>query len=184
MIFSIAAMFIFTFIQISAVSTDVMNDNDDKNPRCVFKRIETLKPQKITEIEGSNQNNLFGVTGTDTWIYGDGTLEICQNPTITDDGGQNILAGFELWPDWLTFPDAFFRYSTDGGASWLPEDSATGWAFAEVGYITILPDIDYNGENGAFGTVLPIDQNNWITMNFPDMTDPEAVDAEWEASGW
>ena len=121
---------------------------------------------------------------TDTLIYDGIDEEIIQNPTITDDKGQKILIGFELWPDWLSYADPYFRYSNDGGVTWLPENSASGWRLTDNEYSTILPTIDFAGDRGAFGSVLPYDQNNWVTFEFPDIGNPDSAEGEWVANSW
>ena len=182
-IFSIALMFFITAIQISAVSTDVMNENDYKKPRCFFQKDYNFKPERLNKNLDPVNNQNFGILDTDMLIYGDFEESIIQNPTVTDNNGQDILIGFEFYPDWLSYADPYFRYSNDGGATWIPEESATGWGLSEIEYMSISPTIDFAGDKGAFGSVLPFDQNNWVTLNFPDIVNPDADD-EWISNGW
>lgn len=182
-VFSIVLMFFITAIQLSVISTSSINDNVSKKPRCIFQKIENFQPKKINKNLNSEIYPTKGMLETDTLIYGAFEESIIQNPSITDNNGQNILIGFEYWPDWLTLADPYFRYSTDGGITWLPEGSATGWSLSDTGYYSVLPTIDFSGEGDAFGSILPFEQNNWVTFNFPDMVDPEAED-EWTANGW
>jgi hypothetical protein len=168
-------------IGINAINTqNKSSDLDYDTPWCTFKKIETLQAQSLTN--SIKKFDVAGMTGSDTLIYGGGEM-ICQNPSITDNLAQGILLGFELWPDWVTPPDPYFRFSTDGGMTWLPEDSASGWNLAENGYDSILPVVDFAGDKGGFGSILPSFQNNWVTFNFPDITDPDAGD-EWLANSW
>jgi hypothetical protein len=182
-IFSIATMFIITFVQTSGISTSITDEKYTNNIGLKFKKIENINPIQLYEkpfiIEAKNSM----ILDTDTLIYGGTSGEIIQNPTITDNNGQNILIGFEVWPDWLSPADPFFRYSNDGGITWQPENNANGWSLSEVGYYSILPVIDFAGDIGAFGCILPIDQNNWVTFNFPSIIDPEYENG-WTANSW
>lgn len=182
-VFSIVLMFFITAIQLSVISTSSIKENESKKPRCIFQKAENIQPKKVYKNLNSKIHTNIGVLDTDTLIYGAFEESIIQNPSITDNNGQNILVGFEYWPDWLTLADPYFRYSNDGGATWLPEDSATGWNLADAGYFSVLPSIDFSGEGDAFGTILPYEQNNWVTFNFPDIVDPDA-EGEWIANGW
>jgi len=183
-IFSITLMFFFTAIQLSTVSTSSITDNVSQKPRCVFQKIENFQPTKIQKNLDSKIFQTKGILGTDSLIYGGVDELIVQNPTITDNNGQNILIGFEVMPDWLEPADPWFRYSNDGGVTWLPEDSANGWRLSDNEYYTILPTIDFADDKGGFGTILPYDQNNWVTFNFPDIVNPESEQGEWTANSW
>ena len=66
---SIVLMFFVSAVQISALSTEILNSKESIEPRCIFKKIETLPLQTISEKNNNDQYNAFGVTGTDTWIY-------------------------------------------------------------------------------------------------------------------
>jgi hypothetical protein len=183
-IFSITMMLIFTAIQISTASRSTTTNNMSVKPRCSFQMDENFQPQKINKNLNAEIYQTKGLLDTDTLIYDGVDTEIIQNPTITDNNGQTIVIGFEKWPDWLSYPDPYFRYSNDGGITWLPEDSATGWGLAEQDYQSILPVIDCSGDKGGFGSVLPYDQNNWITLNFPDLSNPDSETGEWLSNGW
>jgi hypothetical protein len=182
-IFSIAVMFIFTLVQISVISTKTTNYISTNSINSNFKKIQDIKSISLDKYLSSKDQMYSMNLDTDTLIYGGSGETIIQNPTITDNNGQNILVGFELMTDWLTPADPFFRYSTDGGETWLPEDNANGWSLSDFEYYTILPTIDYAGDRGAFGSVLPFDQNNWVTFNFPDIVDPDYNDG-WIANSW
>ena len=183
-IFSMTLMFFFTAIQLSTVSTSIINDNVTIKQRCVFQKIENFQPKRIQKNLNSETYQTKGILGTDTLIYGGADQEIIQNPTITDNNGQTILIGFELWPERFSYADPYFRYSNDGGVTWLPEDAASGWRLSDNEYYTILPTIDFAGDKGAFGSVLPYEQNNWVTLNFPDIGNPESESGEWTSNGW
>jgi hypothetical protein len=183
-IFSITLMFIFTAIQLSTVSTSTIADNVSIKPRCVFQKIENFQPQKINKNFDSEYYQTKGILSTDTLIFDGIDQEIIQNPTITDNNGQTILIGFELWPDSVSYADPYFRYSNDGGVTWLPEDSATGWSLTDNEYYTILPTIDFADDRGGFGSVLPYDQNNFVTIDFPDIGNPDSTAGEWIANSW
>jgi len=157
---------------------------NDIDSRFIFKKTDSFQPQRITKSLKPKSFDTVGLLGTDVLIYGNADDNwVCQNPTIADDTAQKALIGFQFAPNIFTQPDPYFRYSNDGGTTWLPEDDANGWALSEQGYDCILPTIDFAGDKGGFGAVLPDGQNNWITINFPDITDPEAEDP-WLANGW
>ncbi len=182
-IFSIAALFIFSFAQMSVISTETNKEISTNVINSNFKKIQDIKSIPLDNYL-SSKNQMYSMNlDTDTLIYGGSGETIIQNPTITDNNGQNILVGFELMPDWLSPADPFFRYTTDGGETWLPEDNANGWSLSDFEYYTILPEIDYAGDRGAFGSALPFDQNNWVTFNFPDIVDPDYNDG-WVANSW
>ena len=183
-IFSITLMFIFTAIQLSAVSTNSITDNISIKPRCSFQKIENFQPTKINKKLNSQMYQMEETLLTDTLIYDGIDTEIIQNPTITDNNGQTVLIGFEVWPDQVSYPDPYFRYSKDGGVTWLPEDDAIGWGLSEIEYYSILPTIDFAGDKGGFGSVLPFDQNNWMTFNFPDISNEASEAGEWTSNGW
>jgi hypothetical protein len=183
-IFSITLMFIFTAIQLSAVSTNSIPDNVSIKSRCSFQKIENFQPTKTNKNLNSKIYQMKGMLDTDTLIYDGIDQEIIQNPTITDNNGQTLLIGFEIWPDRISYADPYFKYSNDGGLTWLPEDSATGWSLSEAEYYSILPTIDSAGDKGGFGSILPYDQNNWMTFNFPDIGNPASEKGEWAAKGW
>ena len=183
-IFSITLMFIFTAIQLSAVSSNSLTNNVSVKSRCSFQKIENFQPTKINKNLNSQMYKMEGTLHTDTLIYDGIDTEIIQNPTITDNNEQTLLIGFEIWPDRISYADPYFRYSNDGGATWLPEDSATGWRLSDSDYQSILPTIDFAGDKGGFGSVLPYDQNNWMTFNFPDIGNPASEQGEWAANGW
>ncbi len=182
-IFSITSMLLFTAIQLSVVSTSSLTDHISKNQRCAFQAIENFQPKKTQVNLNSGNSQTKGILATDTLIYGATGDIIVENPTITDDNGQKILIGFDLLPSRLDPADPYFRYSNDGGVTWLPEDSANGWRLSDNEYYTTKPDIDFSGDKGGFGTILPDGQNNWATFNFPDIGDPEAGDT-WLAHSW
>jgi len=183
LIFTIVLTIVLTSLQISAISTtDKSSALELKTPRCTFKKIESLKPAIVTTRLTPIPVDTAGVLGTDIFLFGSEDLE-CQNPTITDDASSKVLVGFEGRIDIFTPPDPYFRYSTDGGTTWLPEDGTIGWALTDAGYDSILPTIDFAGDRGGFGSVLPDYQNNWMTFNFDDIADPNAGD-EWQANGW
>jgi hypothetical protein len=177
-------MFIFTAIQVSIASTNTITDHVSLKPKYSFQKIENFQPQKTNINFNSEISQTKGLLDTDTLIYGGDGESVVENPTITDNGGQNIVLGFDLSPDWLSPANPYFRCSNDGGITWLPEDGATGWLLSDNDYTCILPTIDFAGDNGAFGSVLPYDQNNWVTLNFPDISNPDSVDNEWVANSW
>ena len=183
-IFSITLMFFCTAIQLSAVSTSSITNDVSKNLRCIFQKDENVQPKKIQQNLNSEIYQTKGMLATDTLIYGGFSETIVQNPTITDDSGQKIIIGFDLKPSFLEPANPYFRYSTDGGVTWLPADNANGWALSDIEYYSILPTIDYSGDGGAFGTVLPDGQTDWATFNFPDIGDPEAGEEGWVMWSW
>jgi hypothetical protein len=171
-------------MQFSVISSNIINDDNVSNKsKICFKRSENFQPKRISKNLNSGMDNKNRILDTDTLIYGGFEESIIQNPTITDNNGQNVLIGFEYWFDWYNFPDPYFRFSNDGGMTWLPENSANGWGLSDAGYSTILPTIDFSGDGGAFGSVLPYGQNNWVTLNFPDIVNPDADDG-WVSNGW
>jgi len=60
-IFSITLMFIFTAIQLSAVSTNSITDNLSIKPRCSFQKIDNFQPKKI--------NNNLNLTTSISYRY-------------------------------------------------------------------------------------------------------------------
>lgn len=185
MIITITLTLCLSAIQISAISkSNNQSKSESITPVFIFKKDENFQPQLITKSLSSKTNEKVGLLATDFLIYGSEEEGIiCQNPTVTDDLAQKVLIGFDLYPGTIYPPDPYFRFSNDGGLTWLPEDSAFGWTLTEQDYSSILPNVDFSGDKGGFGTVLPFDQNNWITINFPDITDPEAG-TTWIANGW
>lgn len=182
-IYGIVLILFCSVIQISAISTNIDSKNEIKKPRCFFQKDYNFNPERISRNLESNSLPNYGILDTDVLIYGNFEEQIIQNPTVTDNNGQKVLIGFELYPDWLSYGDPFFRFSNDGGNTWLPEDSANGWGYSEIDYMCILPTIDFSEGSSAFGSVLPYDQNNWVTFNFPDIGDPDAGEG-WLGNGW
>jgi hypothetical protein len=125
---------------------------------------------------------MLSQSGTDIFVWGSESLE-SQNPSITYDGGTDILVSFEGWVDIFTSPNPYFRWSNDGGQTWLPEDSTIYYDLAGAGYDSIQPVVDFASDGRGFGTILPFDQTDWMTFNFPVITDSEANDG-WVANGW
>jgi hypothetical protein len=172
-------------LQAGAISTtNISSVSENKTQGSIFKNTDSFQPQRITNSLKPKSSDTVGLLGTDVILWGnaDETL-VCQNPTIAEDTAQKVLIGFQLAPNIFTQPDPYFRYSNDGGTTWLPEDDVFGWLLTEQGYESILPTIDFAGDKGGFGATLPDGQNNWVTLNFPDITDPDAGDA-WTAEGW
>ena len=179
---------ITVMLSATAIPTIALNNTGDileKNqttPQFTFNRIVDRAPQMRTaKLPTCNQNNMATI-GTDLLVYGMEDLEV-KNPSITDNGGLNVLVAMEGWIDLFMPPNPYFRWSTDGGNSWLPEDSAIFWDLSSVGYDSMKPDFDFSGGSSAFGTILPFGQTDWMTFNFPDITDDAAEDG-WAANGW
>jgi len=169
-----------TTVQLSALST-----GQEEGQRCFFETANFVNSlqTRMSERETFLQE---AMTGTDTLIFGYEELQ-CQYPTMTNDGGSGILLCFEGQVDVFTSPDTCFRYSTDGGATWLPEDAISYYSWYEGNEMT-RPRIDFAGDNGAFGTLLPnkdFGATDWVTLDFPVLTDPEPEDDDpWEPRGW
>jgi hypothetical protein len=105
-----------------------------------------------------------------------------QNPSIMDDVAGNIVIASEAWLDVFT-PNIFLRYSNDGGETWIPEDTVLSWALPENDIYDSMPAIDFAGDNGGFGTMLPIDPPMLITITFEDISDHEAGEG-WLINPW
>jgi hypothetical protein len=103
------------------------------------------------------------------------------NPSLLDDGGDNIVMMAEGQIDFGT-SSPLARYSNDGGQTWLPEDSFVGWEGVED-YIEEKPSIDFDGETGAFGSMIPYDPVQLFTVDMPDVSDPDAGDG-WVVTIW
>jgi len=103
------------------------------------------------------------------------------SPSIAADriGGVMVAADIEL-PD-LSVTTVGFKYSSDDGATWPSDEDIVIFDLGEFPDID-LPDLDYNGI-GAFGTLVPISDTYMWTMDFPDVSDPEAGGG-WSAITW
>jgi hypothetical protein len=157
--------------------------NIDENVQTIsFTKTTQLFPQNHPLVTHDELDPTLGTLGTDILVWGDEDMD-AQNPTIASNGGAGLILGCEGWEDQFIPPNPFFRYSLDGGQSWLPEDSAVSWDLIGAGYDSIIPDVDYGGGNRAFGTILPFGQTDWMTFNFPNILDDEA-EGGWVANGW
>jgi len=176
------ALIVVTTTQITAFNQDVNQQEKTKiHPQCIFKRNNDAAITLQT-IEISNRNNQIAQIGTDIQLYGSSELE-AKNPSITGNGGASLLVAFEGWEDIFIPPNPYFRFTIDGGQSWLPEDSAIFYDLVGAGYDSIKPIVDQSEGNRGFGTILPYGQNDWMTFNFPDISDAEAEDG-WLPNGW
>jgi len=176
------ALIVVTTTQITAFNQDVdQQEKTNIQPQFIFKRHTDTNLAQQT-IEMSNKNTQIAQIGTDTHLYGTAELE-AKNPSITGNGASSLLATFEGWEDIFIPPNPYFRFSIDGGQNWLPEDAAIYWDLVGAGYDSIKPIVDQSEGNRGFGTILPYGQNDWMTFNFPDISDNEAEDG-WLPNGW
>lgn len=176
------ALIVVSTTQITVLSGDInQHENRTINPQFIFKRnIDTNLALQKTDL--TQQNNQIVNVGVDTQLYGSVELE-AKNPSITGKGGSSILVSFEGWEDIFMPPNPHFRFTRDGGQTWLPEDGAIFYDLVGAGYDSIKPIVDYREGNSGFGTVLPFGQADWMTFNLPDISDNEADDG-WVANGW
>jgi hypothetical protein len=178
-ILAVTGFLCLTTVQLSALSTAPQHRQRNFEKATCTNNLETRMGEKTTILQDA-------ITGNDVLIFGYEDLQ-CQYPTITDDGGGGILLCFEGQVDIFTSPDTCFRYSTDGGTTWLPEDAISYYSWVEGNEMT-RPRIDFAGDNGAFGTLLPnkdFGSTDWVTLNLPVITDPEPDDEDpWEPRGW
>ena len=103
-----------------------------------------------------------------------------ENPCLLDNGGNTVIAIAEAHEDILS-STPFVRYSNDGGNTWIPEDTFLTWEIED--YVEEMPSIDFAGDNGGFGTMIPIDPVQLLTVNIDDVTDHEAGDG-WGIIVW
>jgi hypothetical protein len=189
-IFAIVMGLCLTAIQIGAVTTT--NPSSDQN---IFKTPKvklanskfTMCPHsiKLTEISMAKtmSGNLNAATlGVDMPVMVMAEDIDVQNPSIMDDGAGNIVIASEAWEDIFT-SNIFLRYSNNGGETWIPENGVLSWALPENELVQSMPAIDFAGDNGGFGTMLPVDPFTLITITFDDISDHEAGDG-WLMNPW
>jgi hypothetical protein len=104
-----------------------------------------------------------------------------ENPNMLEDLGDNIVVMAEAHLDVMT-SSPFIRYSNDGGNSWLPEDDFLIWSGMED-YYEERPCIDFAGDRGGFGSMIPIEPLYLCTVDFDDISDPDAGD-QWGLWSW
>ncbi len=121
----------------------------------------------------------IGQMGTDTPIMNLGLDGL--NPSIMTDNTGNIVMATEVYEDIVT-PNVYLRYSNDGGDTWLPEDGTIAWELPSNNLIPEKPVIDYAGDNGGFGSYIPIDLS-LPTIDFDDISNPDTGDG-WTIGTW
>jgi hypothetical protein len=189
-IFAIAMGLCLTAIQIGAVTTTSPKSDQNilKIPKVKLGNEKfTMCPNsmKLTEISMAKtmSGNLNAMTlGVDMPVMVMAEDIDVQNPSIMDNGAGNIVIASEAWEDIFT-SNIFLRYSNDGGETWIPENSVLSWTLPENELMQSLPTIDFAGDNGGFGAMVPVDPPTLITITFDDISDHEAGDG-WLPNPW
>ena len=140
---------------------------------------ETYEIERTCAIKTISSYNSIMSMGVDFQLIGLDTDDISPSLAANQIGGVMVAADIEL-PD-LMVTTVGFKYSSDDGATWPSDEDIVIFDFGEFLDID-SPDLDYNGI-GAFGTLVPISDTCIWTMDFPDVSDPEA-DGGWSAITW
>ena len=135
---------------------------------------------KATRLDSENSIATTSLaTDIPVMVFGDDID--AENPSLMTDGAENIVIGAETW-EGIT-ANIELRYSNDGGDTWLPEDGTFAWNLPDIGIIPEMPEIDYAGNNGGFGSYLPVDPLSLPTIDFDIISDPEAGEG-WTLDTW
>jgi len=189
-IFAIAMGLCLTAIQIGAVTTTspTTDQNIFKTPKVKLgneKFTLCSNSMRLTDLSMTKtmSENLNAVAlGVDIPVMVMAEDIDVQNPSIMDNGAGNIIIASEAWEDVVT-SNIFLRYSNDGGENWLPDTGVLSWALPENELVQSLPAIDFAGDNGGFGAMVPIDPVTFITLTFDDISDHEAGEG-WLINPW
>jgi len=191
----IALSLIFVSIQLSAISIEteqnesmsstitVSNHESRFTPCASYSLIKDYnqEPQIIPISSPSSQSFSQSLAGDIPVIVLQDDIDV-QNPSLFDNGANTIVMAAEGWEDMFT-SNIYLRYSTDGGSSWVPEDSVLSWALPDNELLQSKPAIDFSGDNGGFGAMTPIDPPSFITLTFDDINDHEAGEG-WLINPW
>ena len=104
-----------------------------------------------------------------------------RTPAMTSDGSGNLLVIGEKLSS-VFESSLVIRYSSDAGASWLPQ---TGYETFEIEGLEEMPRLDYTSDRQfqVYGTHLPDPTSNIVRLlHFPDITDPTVSWQEDEGS--
>jgi len=140
---------------------------------------ETYAIERTGGIKTISSYNLIMPMEVDFQLIGLDTDDVSPSLAANRIGGVMVAADIEL-PD-LSVTTVGFKYSSDDGATWPSDEDIVIFDFGEFPDID-LPDLDYNGI-GAFGTLVPVSDTYVWTMEFPDVSDPEAGGG-WSAITW
>jgi len=141
---------------------------------------ETYAIESASGIKTISSYNSIMPMDVDFQLIGLDTDDISPSLAANRIGGVMVAADIEL-PD-LSVTTVGFKYSSDDGATWPSDEDIVIFDFGGNFPDIDLPDLDYNGI-GAFGTLVPISDTSMWTMNFPDVSDPEAGGG-WSAITW
>jgi len=141
---------------------------------------ETYEIERTGGIKTISSYNSIMSMDVDFQLIGLDTDDISPSLAANRIGGVMAAADIEL-PD-LSVTTVGFKYSSDDGATWPSDEDIVIFDFGGNFPDIDLPDLDYNGI-GAFGTLVPISDTYMWTMDFPDVSDPEAGGG-WSAITW
>lgn len=136
--------------------------------------IDHTEPIKAS-IMPKNKGNQLGID-VPVMDFSDGDT---LNPHVATDKGNNVLVAGEYIESTLD-SNIHFRFSKDAGNSWLPEDGTIFFDYANAGYLTEKPVVDYSGDLGGIGSCIDINCEGLIQIDFDDITDPDS----WESLSW
>jgi hypothetical protein len=182
----VASLLSLSIVQIEALSIEASNKTDlvgyTSLPtiKKIFNKF-TLMDQTYTlkdSFKATYQPQIYRM-GTDIPIMNLGLDGL--NPTMMTDKTGNIVMASEVYEDIVT-TNVYLRYSNDGGITWLPEDGTIAWDLPSNNLIPEKPVIDYAGDNGGFGSYIPLDLS-LPTMDFDDITNPDIGDG-WTIGTW
>ena len=142
--------------------------------------MQLVSSHKIDYVPNEMIPRTAAFAGTDVPVLVSADDIDIENPCLLDNGGSTVIAIAEAHEDILS-STPILRYSNDGGITWLPEDTFLSWELED--YIEEKPAIDFAGDNGAFGSMIPVDPFTLLTLDIADITNHETGDG-WVLQGW
>lgn len=153
-----------------------------------IKNISTKYSQVTETLEFSRESALLyepkgsqNQLGIDTSVMAFEGMDALHPHLATDGGGNILLAGESYESAFNT--DVHFRFSVDGGASWLPGDGTYFFDLASIGIVAEKPVVDFSGDLGGIGSFVDINNGGIPQFDFDDIVDPEAGDG-WTLLTW